>query len=164
MNRTDDRIEGSAASDLSRSLILSERDLEDAKRLLRLLSPKPTANCDGDKPDRARIVREARTIVQARRNRAKYFGRAMFGEPAWDMLLILYAFEDGERFTISRLAESSDAARATALRWIEYLLKERLIARMPHPTDKRAFFVELADKGRQSVEAYISTLIGSNLS
>jgi DNA-binding MarR family transcriptional regulator len=164
MQRTDDEIPDGPGTGTAKSLKLSERDVEDATRLLSLLSEASTNSASGGRPDRFQMGRHARALIKERRDRAKFFGRAMFGEPAWEMLLVLYASEGSERYTISRLAESGDAARATALRWIEYLLKERLIERSPHPTDKRSFFVKLADKGRQALEGYFSTLIRSNSS
>jgi DNA-binding MarR family transcriptional regulator len=43
----------------------------------------------------------------------------------------------------------------TALRWIEYLVAQKLIVRESHPTDRRAVFVELSDKGRALIELYL---------
>ncbi|WP_425506887.1 MarR family transcriptional regulator [Sphingomonas sediminicola] len=52
---------------------------------------------------------------------------------------------------MSRLAQLSGTSKATALRWIDYLLDRGLISRQPHPTDLRTAFVELTDKGGRSL-------------
>jgi DNA-binding MarR family transcriptional regulator len=78
----------------------------------------------------------------------------MFGEPAWEMLLLLYALPS--RQTITRLAELASASKSTAIRWIDYLESQRLIVREVHPTDNRAVFVDLTDKGREAIRLYLS--------
>lgn len=80
----------------------------------------------------------------------------MFGEPAWEMLLLLYSLESGPRLTISRLAELAYASKSTAIRWIDYLEAQRLVQREGHPTDKRAIFVELTERARSMIELYLS--------
>ena len=46
----------------------------------------------------------------------------------------------------------------TTIRWIDYLEKERLIARAPHPLDSRMLMLELTEKGRQVLDGYFATL------
>lgn len=103
-----------------------------------------------------RLRDRAGEILSNRRRRHDIFGKAMFGEPAWDMLLLLYAIEHGERQTIGRLGDLAGASKTTALRWFDYLEAQKLVQRDPHPTDKRAAFVELTDKGRDALELYLS--------
>jgi DNA-binding MarR family transcriptional regulator len=81
----------------------------------------------------------------------------MFGEPAWDMLLALYVSEQsGPRHTIVKLVAQAAAPATTALRWLEYLDKERLVVRHSNPIDRRATFIELSDKARLALDAYYS--------
>ncbi len=81
----------------------------------------------------------------------------MFGEPAWDMLLALYVSSvDGPRHSVGRLGTLSGAPQTTALRWLDYLVMEKLVVRTPNPTDRRSDFVELSDKGRNALEKYLS--------
>ena len=99
----------------------------------------------------------AERIVAARRLRSEYFKKPMFGEPAWDMLLALYAGSaDGPRQSVGRLTRASGSPPTTALRWLDYLVKEELVVREPNPTDGRSDFVELTDKGRTAMERYLS--------
>lgn len=149
---------------------LTRSDADEARRLLSLLS--------GDRPagtgrlaaelwprhgaDIPLLQRRARDILANRRRRHDIFGRAMFGEPAWEMLLLLYAMDSEARQTISRLADLAGASKSTALRWIDYLDAQRLIRREPHPTDRRAAFVELTEKGSRAVELYLSDTLAPN--
>jgi DNA-binding MarR family transcriptional regulator len=84
----------------------------------------------------------------------------MLGETAWDLLLVLYAFDQGgQRLTISNLISFTTAAYATGLRWMDYLQNEGFIARESHPTDRRSSFVELTATGRQLLDTYFSELL-----
>jgi DNA-binding MarR family transcriptional regulator len=138
---------------------LSGRDIEDARRLLTLLTEGRTCldrggNAPSSSP--ARLLGKARQILADRRKRVERFGRAMFGEPAWEILLLLYVSPGSARFTASRLAQVAGYSKATAIRWMDYLEKERLIQRRPHPTDQRSIFVELTDRGTGSLEMYLT--------
>lgn len=144
-------------------VVLAGKDLEDAKRLLTLLSegpaivpPDDSRPAESNKRSTDELMAQAGRLLANRRKRAQRFGRAMFGEPAWDMLLLLYACQAGTRYTASRLAQFSGLSKATAYRWIEYLEREQLIRRDPHPTDTRSTFVGLTDKGKSSLELYLS--------
>jgi hypothetical protein len=106
--------------------------------------------------DQGRLVERARQEVNNRRRRARIFPGAMFGEPAWDMLLILYLEHERLRVTVSQLTRESGAAPTTALRWIDYLESQQLIRRVAHPTDGRIANLELTDKAVQSLETFLS--------
>lgn len=150
--------------DDSSILRITERDVEDARRLLSLLvagtgarwgeAPMP-GECSGPDVSPPALMRRARDTLANRRRRQDIFGKAMFGEPAWEMLLLLYITEPGPRQSISRLADESGASRTTALRWIDYLEGQGLIRREAHPNDRRIAFVQLTQKGRQSIELYL---------
>lgn len=44
------------------------------------------------------------------------------------------------------------------MRWLDYLLHQNLARREPHPTDRRAAFVELTEKGRLALDKYLSEM------
>jgi DNA-binding MarR family transcriptional regulator len=148
---------------------LTDRDIDDARRLLALLAGelREPLLVDEASKDRQRslsrqtLIQRARQTYTDRRTRAKHFGEAMFGEAAWDMLLVLYMTDIGARQTVSSLARLSGSSKSTALRWMEYLEERQLIKREPHPTDKRSAFVALTEKGREKLEAYLSETVGS---
>jgi len=141
---------------------LYRTDLEDLIGKLRQLLANLTADNESYTSPRAgdspfSLGELARLILIARRNRTRHFNKAMLGEPAWDMLLALYVTESsGPRKSVSRLSSMSGAPATTALRWLDYLAKEQLVARSPNPTDKRVEFVMLTDKGRSTLEQYLS--------
>jgi DNA-binding MarR family transcriptional regulator len=138
---------------------LDQRDVEDLRRLLAKLSPirpatgKSEVRADNDSEP---FVRRARDALEMRRKRIAIFGPQMFAEPAWEMLLILYVSERGQRHTQTSLSELSSGSRSTGMRWIEYLVSQEFIFREEHPTDKRRNFVGLSNKGRELLELYLS--------
>ena len=72
------------------------------------------------------------------------------------MLLELYINKDfGTRHSVGRLCDLSGAPPTTALRWLDYLEKETLVAREPHPTDRRTEFVEITEKGCTAMARYL---------
>lgn len=79
----------------------------------------------------------------------------MFGEAAWEMLLLLYVTDSGPRQTVSRFAKLAGYSKSTAIRWIDYLAQHQFIHREPHPTDMRSAYVSLSTKGRETIEAYL---------
>ena len=122
----------------------------------------PRSSREPGAKQRDRLVGQALQLLELRNRRAQLFGKAMFGEPAWEMLLLLYAGEGGERQTAIRLAQRSGASRATALRWIDYLVHQNLVTREPHPTDRRATFVQLSEKGRQALDEFLTETLQLN--
>ena len=151
----------------ARVLKLSNRDVEDAKRLLSLLATveeritlEPPPKAAGVSADKEALPTRAKELIANRRRRHAIFGKAMFGEPAWDMLLLLYALEGGPRQTIGGLSDEAGASRTTGVRWIEYLEQQQLVFRSEHPTDRRTAFLELTDRGRDAIELYLSDTVG----
>lgn len=103
----------------------------------------------------------ARSVYQARKRRAQYFGPVLFNEPAWDMLLILFIYgnRDDERLSVTRLAEYGDAPLTTAIRWLDYLESQRMIVRRQCEFDRRKYFVELSERGRSMLITYFESLM-----
>lgn len=107
-----------------------------------------------------RIQSIARAIYQSRRKRNEHFGSALFSEPAWDMLLVLFIYGDrGDQMSVTKLAEFSESPLTTAIRWLDYLESQRLITRTQCPSDRRKFFVTLSEKGRSTLKNYFLSLI-----
>lgn len=137
-----------------KSLELSQRDREDAARLLELLVGEGPAE---NQPKEADLLRLAEAILEDRRRRAQIFNPAMFGEPAWELLLTLFVMDrGGPRLTIGRLAQYARTKLTTALRWLDYLEDQNLIKREQHPNDARTAFIELTDKAREMMQLYLS--------
>lgn len=143
-------------------VVVSERDAREAARLLQLLSAAINGQADltGEQlPDREKLIERARLVLSSRQLRASYFNRAMFGEPAWDVLLALYITEGTEDpHSVGRIAELVQAPLTTVARWIDYLEKERMVCREAHPSDKRVIFIRLLERGRQLLESYLTNV------
>ena len=104
---------------------------------------------------------DVRRAIDERRNRDKFFAENLFADPAWDMLLELYAAELAQvRVAISSLCAGSAVPPTTALRWISTLERESLIYRRKDPMDGRRIFVALSAKGMISMEAYFESNSG----
>ena len=158
-----------------RELQFSEQDIAAARRLLQKLVPNdrggsqhnaspagPANDEDGARGGSAaaQCADAVRAVMLARQGRRAIFASAIFGEPAWDMLLALYLAEfDQVRVTVTGLAERSGAALTTAIRWLDYLEQTHLVQRREHPTDRRVIFVELSAEGRAKLQTYFSALV-----
>lgn len=139
---------------------LSEQDVEAARRLLAILATTPVDEITGKSVSHAfELQNRARKILARRKERIAIFGSPIFGEPAWEMLLWLYAMDTEARQSLSRLTELSGSSRSTAVRWIGYLEKKGWLTREPHPTDRRSAFIQLTSLGRRDLERYLSNAV-----
>jgi hypothetical protein len=97
-----------------------------------------------------------RAIIRARRLRDQYFGTELFADPAWDMLLDLFAARlEEQRVAVSSLCIAAAVPATTALRWIKTLTDLGLLVRAADPQDGRRVYVELSSKAAAGMEAYI---------
>jgi DNA-binding MarR family transcriptional regulator len=137
---------------------LSPTDVRSAVRLLELLtSRRSVANGDGS---RENLLATAKFSLAARQGRVEHFSPAMFGEPAWDLLLALYVSQvDVPAPAVSSLAKTAGIAITTAFRWIDYLEEKRLIERQRSSDDGRALSVMLSQDGRARLEAYFADVL-----
>ena len=139
--------------DSQRAVTLSSRDIRDAVRVLSRLAEYAETEGGGG---RELLIARARRLMAERRKRIGIFGISMFGEPAWDMLLVLYTEHGAQRLTVGKLVDAAGHAPTTAIRWLDYLETQGFIRREAHPVDRRSNFVELADKGFNALDAYFS--------
>ncbi len=101
---------------------------------------------------RARLVRR---VIRRRRRREKLFAPDIFADPAWDMLLDLYAatLESGS-VSVSSLCIAAAVPATTALRWITALTDARLFERVADPNDGRRIFIRLGTEARQKMDRF----------
>lgn len=160
-----------AGGDL-RTVSLSKREARDAARLLtRLISQRPelvdvilefapeTSPRHREPTDRTLFLDLAKRALLERRLRSNHLTKAIFGEPAWDVLLVLYIADFvGGKQTISNVASLVDVPVSTVVRWVRQLERENLATREPHPHDRRMIFVRLGERGREVLDRYFSSL------
>lgn len=149
----------------SRAVTLSAEDAAHAARLIELLGGNDNVAFERVEPphgfesDRLRAI--ACLVQVVRSTRTKHFSPAMFGEPAWDLLVALYADEPKSHVghTVTTLAKRADVPVSTALRWIKYLEEKKLVLREVNSADRRATAVTLSTKGRNALENYFEDII-----
>ena len=108
-------------------------------------------------PSTADLLSLAERITSIRSVRKEILPSTLFGEPGWDMMLALYvASMKGHRLTITNVCDASDAPSTTALRWLDRLAELDMVRRLPHPTDLRVIFIELAPAAGELLETFLS--------
>lgn len=149
-------------------LNLTDNDLDAITRLLSLLlqqTGRPaggpaTLSTEQARPastGRGEALARAGQALAERKRRANFFAKVLFSEPGWDMLLELYVAEvSGRQHTVGSLIDVVGNPSTTSIRWINYLEKEKLIEREPHPKDRRVVFIRLTDKARLRLDEYFS--------
>lgn len=99
-----------------------------------------------------------RALLKSRRSRSNLFPADLFADPAWDILLELYAAELGQRrMAVTSLCRRSGVPSTTALRWINTLEKNGLLIRSNDPLDARRVFVRLSAKAADAMTAYFAS-------
>lgn len=102
---------------------------------------------------------EIRAAIRSRRLRDAEFGAGWFEEPAWDMLLDLFAAEmEGTRVSVSSLCIAAAVAPTTALRWIGKMTGAGLLIRRNDAKDRRRAFMSLTDTARAGMVHYCSVV------
>lgn len=102
---------------------------------------------------------ELRQAIKARRLRDRFIAAGLFEEPAWDMLLHLFASQlEHRRVSVTALTSASYVAPTTALRWIGKMLELGLVQRQPDMYDRRRSFIELTEAGSLAMRRYIAAL------
>ncbi len=102
---------------------------------------------------------EVRAILKMRRVRDRFFDGELFADPAWDMLLELYASELGQqRLSVGCLCVGAAVPATTALRWISTLENKGLVERRADPLDARRFHLSLSTLGLKAMEGYFGSI------
>jgi DNA-binding MarR family transcriptional regulator len=109
----------------------------------------------GIMPPEALLAR-AQSILRVRRSRERLLGRAMIGEPAFDLLLCLYVRTGQQDTSLTSLAKPAGIPYSSAMRWIAYLADKGLVTRSESNTDRRATSVHLTPSGRAVMDEIVA--------
>jgi DNA-binding MarR family transcriptional regulator len=152
-----------SAGEAVQTITLTQEEAAAARQLLLKLNGERKRVLIGSKRNEEdEVVAVARAVYQSRKMRSAHFGSALFSEPAWDMLLVLFLYgERGDRMSVTKLAEFSQSALTTAIRWLDYLESQRWIVRTQCEHDRRKFFVCLSEKGRSLMVSYFERVMES---
>lgn len=105
---------------------------------------------------RAKMVRR---MLRQRRMREQYFPADLFADPAWDMLLDLYAARlERQPVSVSSLCIAAAVPATTALRWIKTMTDAGLFLREADPHDGRRIFIALAEGAGDALARYFEAL------
>ena len=100
-----------------------------------------------------------RQIIANRQARARFFDPALFGDPAWDMLLDLTAAHgEGAQVSVTSLCIAAGVPATTALRWLTQMVETGIFVRVPDPADRRRAFIALSDKAIAAMSGYFASL------
>lgn len=108
--------------------------------------------------DRQR-AKAVRRMLRQRRMREQYFPADLFADPAWDMLLDLYAARlERQPVSVSSLCIAAAVPATTALRWIKTMTDAGLFLRKDDPDDGRRIFIALAEGAYDALGRYFEAL------
>ena len=104
-------------------------------------------------------TRLALILLEAQRLRADMRVDRLFREPAWTILLVLFADNNGgHEYTVSNMVFATALPGATIIRSVEALEEARMVERVPDPNDGRRKWLRLTPLARQRMAAYFETL------
>ncbi len=102
---------------------------------------------------------EIRAVIRARRLRDQYFEADLFADPAWDMLLDLFAASlEQRRVSVSSLCIAAAVPPTTALRWIGTMHHAGLFRREADPGDRRRAYIVLSEKAVSGMRGYVAAM------
>jgi DNA-binding MarR family transcriptional regulator len=102
------------------------------------------------------LLDRAQSILRVRRARERLLGRAVIGEPVFDLLLSLYVRSGQAETSLTSLARPAGVPYSTALRWTCYLADKGLLERTESRTDRRVTCVRLTAYGRAVMDELLS--------
>jgi DNA-binding MarR family transcriptional regulator len=95
------------------------------------------------------------TILRVRRSRSKFFDAELFADPAWDIMLELYAAHLGQRrVSVSDVCLGAAVPATTAMRWIKNFEQKVLISRRDDPMDGRRVYLCMAQPAAKLMSAF----------
>lgn len=103
-----------------------------------------------------------KSVIAARKLRAKHLAGGLFADPAWDLLLEIFeAHLEQRRISASALFNAGGLPQSTNFRWLAKLEADGLIERSVDPLDARRTWVSLSNSAKAGMTAYFSELKGS---
>ena len=108
----------------------------------------PAENKDGTlTKDAEFFVSKVRSVLRFRDLRRNVFDDDIFADPAWDLLLDIFACDlSQQRMSVTAACHSARVPATTALRWIKVLEERGLVVRRSDPRDGRRVFVSLTEE------------------
>lgn len=109
--------------------------------------------------DSAPTAAKVRELIKLRRLRDQHFPPDLFADPAWDILLDLYAANlEGKSVSVSSLCIAAAVPPTTALRWITTMTEHGALVRKQDPQDARRVFIGLSPDSEERLTAYFADI------
>jgi DNA-binding MarR family transcriptional regulator len=102
------------------------------------------------------LLERAKSILRVRRARERQFCRSMLGEPAFDLLLLLYLRSGQKGTSLIGLARAAGVPSTSATRWARYLADKGFIECAESQRDRRAMSIQLTSSGRAVMEEFLA--------
>ena len=110
----------------------------------------------GDIISEADLVQLARRISHWRRKRDAMFEPVTFADPEWDILLDLFAETgSGRRVSLSSLCIAAAVPTTTAVRSINAMIDQGVLARSRDANDARRVLIELTEETRARMRIWL---------
>jgi len=105
------------------------------------------------------LLERARATMEMRQLRHRFFNPAMFGEPAFDMLLALYVTNARPPMVPLRvLSLLIGISEYSAVRWLKFLVREGLALSAGGNGDRGEIQAAITGKGRIAMDEYLKAL------
>jgi len=99
----------------------------------------------------------AERLYAERRRRDTLFPDGLFGEPAWDLLLAMFAArEKGQTMILCKAYKAAGVSDTTGRRLLDRMEEEGLITRRRAPRSRKMRLVELTDAAAERLIAYLA--------
>lgn len=149
-------------------LIIIQRSMTPAARLSKisheldlLVSELERETVSATHPERQPDIPEMprlRRYLKMRRERERLFPK-LFGDPAWDMLLLLYVYRAARvPLQVSAIAGLANVPGTTSLRYLDLMIEQQLINRTPDPKDRRRIWLTMTPKAVTLLEQWLTAL------
>lgn len=115
----------------------------------------------GEPAELARALSVVKRLYAVRRQRDRVFGRTsdVFRDPAWDMMLELFAAGiEGRKISVSSAAHVACIPQTTAIRLVDQLVARKLLRRVADPSDGRRTLLELTPMAQDMMWRFLATL------
>jgi DNA-binding MarR family transcriptional regulator len=131
--------------------------LEAALAIVRQASARLALLTDPLSPEAGQSLRAvAERLYAERRRRDEYFPAALFGEPAWDLLLALFiAHDDGRHVSLSEAYKAAKIDPSEGPKLVDRLIASGLVTR----SHNRYNAILLTEHGMDRLGDYLADLI-----
>ena len=105
------------------------------------------------------LILGAELMRKRRVARAAHFPKEIFGEVAWDIMIILYVERSNKPLSLTAISMSIQVPMSTLFRWITYLEIKLLVTTVSVVTDERVRLLQITDMGRNVMDECMTELL-----